>query len=38
MFICVPKKGGIIMIPNDENKLVAQRTISDYRMSLISGS
>jgi hypothetical protein len=31
---CIPKKGGIIVVPNDENELVAQRTITSYRMCI----
>jgi hypothetical protein len=31
---CVPKKGGIIVVPNDENELVAQHTVTGYRMSI----
>jgi hypothetical protein len=31
---CVPKKGGIIVVPNDENELVAQLTITGYRMCI----
>jgi hypothetical protein len=31
---CVPKKGGITVVPNDENELVAQRTINGYRMCI----
>jgi hypothetical protein len=30
----VPKKGGITVVPNDENKLVAQRTVTGYRMCI----
>jgi hypothetical protein len=29
---CNPKKGGITVVPNDENELVAQRTVTGYRM------
>jgi hypothetical protein len=29
---CVRKKGGITMVQNNENKLVAQRTVTGYRM------
>jgi hypothetical protein len=29
---CVPIKDGIIVVPNDENELVAQHTITGYRM------
>jgi hypothetical protein len=31
---CVPKKEGMIVVPNDENELVAQRTITGYRMCI----
>jgi hypothetical protein len=31
---CVPKKGGITVVPNDENELVAQRTVTSYRMCI----
>jgi hypothetical protein len=31
---CVPKKGGITVVPNDDNELVAQRTITGYRMCI----
>ena len=29
---CVPKKGGIIVVPNDKNKLIPQRIVTGYRM------
>ena len=29
---CVPKKGGITVVPNDKNELIPQRTITGYRM------
>jgi hypothetical protein len=29
---CVPKKGGITVVPNDKNELLPQRIITDYRM------
>ena len=29
---CVPKKGGITVVPNDKNKLIPQRIITCYRM------
>ena len=29
---CVPKKGGIIVVPNDKNKLISQRIVTHYRM------
>jgi hypothetical protein len=34
----VPKKGGITIVLNDENELVAQRTITKYRMCFNLGS
>ena len=29
---CVPKKGGIIVVPNDKNELSPQRIVTGYRM------
>ena len=29
---CVPKKGGITIVPNDKNELIPQRIITGYRM------
>ena len=29
---CVPKKGGITIVPNDKNELIPQRIITSYRM------
>ena len=29
---CVPKKGGIIVVPNDKDELIPQRVITGYRM------
>ena len=29
---CVPKKGGIIVVPNEQNELIPQRIITSYRM------
>ena len=29
---CVPKKGGIIVIPNDKNELIPQRIVAGYRI------
>ena len=29
---CVPKKGGITIIPNDKDELIPQRIITGYRM------
>ena len=29
---CVPKKGGIIFVPNDKNELIPQRIVSGYRI------
>ena len=32
LFHCVPKKGGIIVVPNDKDELIPQRIITGYRM------
>ena len=29
---CVPKKGGISVVPNDKDELILQRIITGYRM------
>ena len=29
---CVPKKGGITVVPNDKDELISQRIITGYRM------
>ena len=29
---CVPKKGGIIVVPNDKDEFIPQRIITGYRM------
>ena len=29
---CVPKKGGIIVVPDDKNELIPQRIVTGYRM------
>ena len=29
---CVPKKGGITVVPNDKNELIPQRIVTVYRM------
>ena len=29
---CVPKKGGITVVPNDKNELIPQRIVTRYRM------
>ena len=29
---CIPKKGGIIVVPNDKDELTPQRIITGYRM------
>ena len=29
---CVPKKGGLTVVPNDKNELIPQRIITGYRM------
>src|ERR1044072_5205895 len=31
---CVPKKGGMTVVPNDKNELIPQRTIIGYRMCI----
>jgi hypothetical protein len=31
---CVPRKGGITIVPNDENELVAHHTVTRYRMCI----
>jgi hypothetical protein len=31
---CVPKKGGMTVVPNDEDELVAQHTFVGYRMCI----
>jgi hypothetical protein len=31
---CVPKKGGIIVVPNENNKLIPQRVVVGYRMCI----
>ena len=29
---CVPKKGGITVVPNEKNELISQRVVVGYRM------
>ena len=29
---CVPKKGGIMVVPNDKDELIPQRIVTGYRM------
>ena len=29
---CVPKKGGITIVPNDKNEVIPQRIVTGYRM------
>ena len=29
---CVPKKGGITVVPNDKNELIPRRVVTGYRM------
>ena len=29
---CVPKKGGITVVPNDKNELIPKRIVTGYRM------
>ena len=31
---CVPKKGGMTIVPNDKNELIPQRSIIGYRMCI----
>jgi hypothetical protein len=31
---CVPKKGGIIVVPNENNELIPQRVVVGYRMCI----
>ena len=31
---CVPKKGGITIVPNDKNELIPQRIVIGYRMEI----
>ena len=31
---CVPKKGGITVVPNDKDELIPQRIVTGYRMVL----
>ena len=33
---CVPKKGGIAVVPNDKNELIPQRIFTRYRMVIDS--
>ena len=32
LFHCVPKKGGITVVPNDKDELIPQRIVTGYRM------
>ena len=32
---CVPKKGGITVVPNDKNELIPQRIVIGYRMVIV---
>ena len=32
---CVPKKGGITIVPNGKNELIPRRIVTGYRMELI---
>ena len=34
---CVPKKGGITIVPNDKNELIPQRIVTGYRMVIDFG-
>ena len=29
---CIPKKGGITIVPNDKNELIPQRIVTGYKM------
>ena len=29
---CVPKKGGITVVPNDKNELITQRIVTSYKI------
>jgi hypothetical protein len=31
---CVPKKGGMTIVPNENNELIPQRVVVDYRMCI----
>ena len=31
---CVPKKGGVTIVPNENNELIPQRTVVGYRMCI----
>src|SRR3954462_1107490 len=31
---CVPKKGGMTVVPNDKNELIPQRVVIGYRMCI----
>ena len=31
---CVPKKGGITIVPNEDNELIPQRVVVGYRMCI----
>ena len=35
---CVPKKGGITVVPNDKDELVPQRIITGYRTVIVFGN
>ena len=34
---CVPKKGGITVVPNDKNEFIPQRIVTGYRMVIDFG-
>ena len=34
---CVPKKGGITVVPNENDELIPQRVVVGYRIALILG-
>ena len=35
---CVPKKGGITVVPNDKDELIPQRIITGYRIVIVSAN
>ena len=35
---CVPKKGGITVVPNEKDELIPQRIITGYRTVIVFGN
>jgi hypothetical protein len=35
---CVPKKGGLTVVNNEKNKLIPQRTVTGWRMCIVTVS